>query len=457
MSAGRPPGPRRSRGPAPGDAPARASDGTREPARRPPGARDLALTALERVDGGAYANLALPALLRRSTLNPSERAATTDLVYGSLRMRAALDHALAPLSRQPLERLEALVLRGLRLGAYELLFGGTATHAAVAETVGAVAKAGHRGQAGYVNAVLRRLAAAPPAWPDPRRDPVGWATTRGSHPAWIVEEALARLGPAEMVALVEADNVRPEVNLRATPGRTTGAELLAELAEAGAAVRPSPLSPDCVVLERGDPGRLAAIREGRAVVQDAASALVAPAVGAAPGDLVADLAAGPGGKAGHLAALGARVLAVEIAAGRARLVAQTADRLGLAGRLHTVVADGRRPPLRPGAADAVLVDAPCTNLGSLRRRPEARWRHGPDDLPGLVELQLELLQAAVAAVRPGGTVLYSVCTWTRAETHEVVSRLLQGRADLRLEEVRQLWPHRDGADGMFLARLFKVR
>ena len=457
MSAGRPPGPRRSRGPAPRDAPARASDGTREPARRPPGARDLALTALERVDGGAYANLALPALLRRSTLNPSERAATTDLVYGSLRMRAALDHALAPLSRQPLERLEPLVLRGLRLGAYELLFGGTAAHAAVAETVGAVAKAGHRGQAGYVNAVLRRLAAAPPAWPDPQRDPVGWATTRGSHPAWIVEEALARLGPAEMVALVEADNVRPEVNLRATPGRATRAELLAELAEAGAAVRPSPLSPDCVVLERGDPGRLAAIGEGRAVVQDAASALVAPAVGAAPGDLVADLAAGPGGKAGHLAALGARVLAVEIAAGRARLVAQTADRLGLADRLHTVVADGRRPPLRPGAADAVLVDAPCTNLGSLRRRPEARWRHGPDDLPGLVELQLELLQAAVAAVRPGGTVLYSVCTWTRAETHEVVARLLQGRADLRLEEVRQLWPHRDGADGMFLARLVKVR
>ena len=457
MSAGRPPGPRRSRGPAPGDAPAKAPDGTGAPARRPPGARDLALTALERVDGGAYANLALPALLRRSTLNPSERAATTDLVYGSLRMRAALDHALAPLSRQPLERLEPLVLRGLRLGAYELLFGGTAAHAAVAETVGAVAKAGHRGQAGYVNAVLRRLAAAPPAWPDPQRDPVGWATTRGSHPAWIVEEALARLGPAEMVALVEADNVRPEVSLRATPGRATRDELLAELAEAGAAVRPSPLSPDCVILERGDPGRLAAIGEGRAVVQDAASALVAPAVGAAPGDLVADLAAGPGGKAGHLAALGARVLAVEIAAGRARLVAQTADRLGLAGRLHTVVADGRRPPLRPGAADAVLVDAPCTNLGSLRRRPEARWRHGPDDLPGLVELQLELLEAAVAAVRPGGTVLYSVCTWTRAETHEVVSRLLQGRADLRLEEVRQLWPHRDGADGMFLARLVKVR
>ena len=455
VTAGRPRGPRGtsgSRRPRPAEATAQPS------ARRPPAsARDVALAALERADGGAYANLALPPLLRRSTLNPSERAAATDLVYGSLRMRGALDFALAPLSRQPLDRLEPLVLRGLRLGAYELLFGGTATHAAVAETVGAVARAGHRGQAGYVNAVLRRLATATPAWPDPERDPVGWATTRGSHPAWIVEDALARLGPQQLVALVEADNARPEVSLRATPGRTTRDELLAELAEAGLAARPSPLSPDCVTLERGDPGALAAVREGRAVVQDAASALIAPAVGASPGDLVADLAAGPGGKAGHLAALGARVLAVERNRRRARLVADTASRLGVADRLHTVVADGRRPPLRPGQADAALVDAPCTNLGSLRRRPEARWRHGPDDVAGLVELQLALVEAAADAVRPGGTVLYSVCTWTTAETEEVVAELLRRRDDLRLDETRQLWPHRDGADGMFLARLFKVR
>jgi 16S rRNA (cytosine967-C5)-methyltransferase len=424
---------------------------------RPAGPRDVALAALERVDGGAYANLALPPLLGRSGLGPGDRAAVTDLVYGSLRLRGALDAALAPLSRQPLERLEPLVLRGLRLGAYELLFGGTAAHAAVAETVGAVARAGRRGQAGYVNAVLRRLAAAPPSWPDPDRDPTGWATTRGSHPAWVVQEALARLGPRELLDLVEADNTRPQVSLRATPGRGGREELLAELTAAGVAARPSPLSPDCMTLERGDPADLAAVREGRAVVQDAASALVAPAVAAAPGDLVVDLAAGPGGKAGHLAALGARVLAVERQPGRARLVADTARRLGVAGRLHTVVGDGRRPPLRPGAADAALVDAPCSNLGSLRRRPEARWRHGPDEVAGLVELQLDLLAAAADAVRPGGSVLYSVCTWTRAETDGVVATLLERRRDLRLEWARQLWPHRDGADGMFLARLFKVR
>jgi 16S rRNA (cytosine967-C5)-methyltransferase len=458
VTAGRPRGPRGPRGASGSRRPRPAEAAGRPQGRRPAAtARDVALAALERVDGGAYANLVLPALLRRSDLSPSERAAATDLVYGSLRMRAALDHALAPLSRQPLDRLEPLVLRGLRLGAYELLFGGTAAHAAVAETVGAVARAGHRGQAGYVNAVLRRLAAAPLSWPDPERDPAGWATTRGSHPAWIVEEALARLGPGELVALVEADNTRPEVSLRATPGRTTRDELLAELTEAGLAARPSPLSPDCVVLERGDPGDLPAVREGRAVVQDAASALVAPAVGANPGELVLDLAAGPGGKAGHLAALGARVLAVERNRRRAGLVAQAATRIGVADRLLTVVADGRRPPLRPGQAGAALVDAPCTNLGSLRRRPEARWRHGPDDIPRLVELQLALTEAAADAVRPGGTVLYSVCTWTQAETDGVVAALLERRDDLRLDETRQLWPHRDGADGMFLARMFKVR
>ncbi|MFL6225055.1 MAG: transcription antitermination factor NusB [Actinomycetes bacterium] len=455
MTAGRPHGARRPRGPGRPET-ARAPRGRGRDRGQPVNVRDVALAALERVDAGAYANLALPGLLRRTTLSPSDRAAATDLVYGSLRMRAALDFALAPLSRQPLDRLEPLVLRGLRLGAYALLFGGTAPHAAVAETVGAVARAGHRGQAGYVNAVLRRLAAAPPAWPDPDRDPVGWATTRGSHPAWIVEEALARLGPEEMRALVEADNTRPEVSLRATPGRVGRDELLAELV-AGVSARPSPLSPDCVLLERGDPGRLPAVREGRAVVQDAASALVAPAVGTGPGDLVADLAAGPGGKAGHLAALGARVLAVERHPGRARLVAETARRLSVADRLHTVVGDGRRPPLRPASADAALVDAPCTNLGSLRRRPEARWRHGPEDLPELVELQLELLEAAADVVRPGGTVLYSVCTWTGAETDGVVAELLERREELRLDETRQLWPHRDGADGMFLARWFKVR
>ncbi|HYY81638.1 MAG TPA: transcription antitermination factor NusB [Actinomycetes bacterium] len=428
-----------------------------------PGVRDVALAALERVDGGAFANLALPGLLRRSGLEAGGRAAATDLVYGTVRLRGALDHALRPRSSQPLERLEPLVLRGLRLGAYQLLFAGTPAHAAVAETVGAVGRAGHRGQAGYVNAVLRRLASDPPSWPDPAADPVGWATSRGAHPPWIVAEALRQLGPDELVALVEADNAPPRVTLRAGGDRDG---LLRELVAAGLEAAPSPLSPDCVLLARGEVADLPALREGRAVVQDAASALAAPALGLAAGDLAVELAAGPGGKAGHLATLGARVLAVELRPGRARLVRETAARLGAGGRLLTVVGDGRRPPARPGAADGVLVDAPCSNLGSLRRRPEARWRHRPEELPGLAALQLDLLLAATDLLRPGGALLYSVCTWTRAETDVVVDQLLTRRPDLAEAPLagpagpaarRQLWPQREGADGMYLAKLLKVR
>jgi 16S rRNA (cytosine967-C5)-methyltransferase len=439
------------------------------------GVRDLALAALLRVDHGAWANLVLPRELARSGLDEGGRAAVTELVYGSLRMRGALDHALARLSRQPLDRLEPLVLLGLRLGAYELLFAGTAPHAALNEVVGAVRRAGSRGQAGYVNAVLRRLALDPPRWPDRATDPVGWATSRGSHPHWVVQEALARLGTRDMLDLMDADNLRPRVTLRATPGRTSRDELLAELAGAGVTAQASPLSPDCVVLERGEPGALAAIREGRAVVQDAASALVAPALGAGAGELVLDLAAGPGGKAGHLAALGGRVLAVELHTGRARMVRDTAHRLGLE-RLLAVVGDGTRPPIGAGAADAVLVDAPCSNLGTLRRRPEARWRHGPQELERLAALQLELLRAAVAAVRPGGHVLYSVCTWTSAETDEVVDAALALHPELEPAPLAgpaavaagtppgaeapparlQFWPHRHGSDGIFVARLRKI-
>lgn len=440
---------------------------TRAPARRQgeaSGARDLALAALTRVEQGAWANLVLPRLLARSGLSEGDRAAVTDLVYGSVRMRGALDYALRPLSRQPLERLEPLVRQGLRLGAYELLFAGTAPHAALNEVVGAVRRAGSRGQAGYVNAVLRRLALDPPAWPDRAADPVGWATSRGSHPRWVVDEALARLGSEEMLDLVEADNVRPQVTLRLTPGRTDRDGLLAELAAAGVLARPSPLSPECVVLERGEPAALAAIREGRAVVQDAASALVAPALGAGGGTTALDLAAGPGGKAGHLAALGASVLAVELHAGRARMVRDTTRRLGLEGLL-AVVGDGRRPPIGAGRADAVLVDAPCSNLGTLRRRPEARWRHGPEELERLASLQLDLLEAAVAAARPGGHLLYSVCTWTRAETDDVVDAALARHQGLEPAPLagpagpaarRQFWPQRHGSDGIFIARLRKI-
>jgi 16S rRNA (cytosine967-C5)-methyltransferase len=433
--------------------------------RGPAGPRDVALAALVRADQGAWVNLLLPSLLRSSELDERGRAAVTDLVNSTTRVAGTLDAELARRSRQPLRRLEPLVRAGLRLGAYELLYAGTPADAAVGEAVGAVRRAGGPGPAGYVNAVLRRLAERPPRWPEPRANPLAWATGPGAHPEWIAREALARLGPEGLVALVEVDNRAPAVTLRATPGAATADELVAELAAAGVTATRTRLSPECVSLAGGDPGKLAAVAEGRAVVQDEGSALVAPALGAAPGELVVDLAAGPGGKTGHLAALGARVLAVELHPTRAALVAETAGRIGVAERVGVVVADATRAPLAPGRASAVLIDAPCTNLGSLRRRPEARWRHSPDELDELTRLQGRMLDTAAVAVRPGGSVLYSVCTWTRAETDEVVAAARARLPQLRPAALggqfgdattRQLWPHTDGTDGIYLARFTRA-
>ncbi|HKF00517.1 MAG TPA: transcription antitermination factor NusB [Actinomycetes bacterium] len=451
---------------------ARQAGGRRGGGRRPGGVRDLALQALRRVDDGAWANLVLPGLLAKSGLDVADRAKLTDVVYGTVRMRGALDHLLSSRSRQRLARLEPLVLRGLRLGAFELLVTRTPAHAAVDEVVAAVRRAGSPGHAGYVNAVLRRLADEPgvwddpAAWPDPAADPLGWATTRGSHPRWIALEALRRLGAEGMIALVEADNQPPAVTLRATAGRATVPELLAELAGEGIDARATRLSPECLTVDGGDPHGFACVRDGRAAVQDEGSALVAPALRAGPDGLVVDLAAGPGGKSGHLAALGARVIALELHPARAALVAGTAERLGVAGRLRVVVADATRPLLLPGRADAALVDAPCSNLGTLRRRAEARWRHQPEEVGELTRLQDRLLDAAALAVGPGGTVLYSVCTWTLAETEEAVARVRQRLPQLAPAPLggvfgqatsAQLWPHVHGTDGIFLARFVRRR
>lgn len=420
--------------------------------------RTVALEALLRVEAGAWSNLVVPGLLHHSRLTLSQRASVTELVYGSLRLQGAADAAVAPWSRRPLRELEPLVRAALRLGAFDLL-DGTAPHAAVDGAVEAVRRLGHRGQAAYVNAVLRKLAVTPPQWPDPAVDPVGWATTAGSHPEWIVRAAQAQLGTEGMLAFVRANNIIPKVSLRAVAGRASQAGLLAELERAGMVATRGRLSPDCVLLQRGDPRTLACVREGRAVVQDEASAMIAPLL-AVPQGLVVDVAAGPGGKAAHAASLGSRVIAVDLHPPRAGLVASTARRIGVAGRVLAVAGDGRRLPLALGTADAVLVDAPCTNLGSLRRRPEARWRHQFEEIERLAPLQGDLLEAAAAIVRPGGSVIYCVCTFTHRETEATVKEVLDRGVPLvpaSLPEPlgpgssRQLWPHVDGGDGLFVA------
>jgi 16S rRNA (cytosine967-C5)-methyltransferase len=413
----------------------------------PPGttARAVAIEALVRVESGGYSNLVLPGLLRASELDSRDRALVTDLVYGTLRQQGQADHLLARVSHRPLSELDPPVRAALRLGAYQLI-NGTAPHAAVSATVGALTgwstPASVRRAAPYANAVLRRVAGLGPAWPWPTGDDVEAVSVRTSHPRWIVELLRRDLGSDADAVLASANEV-PAVTLRPNPLRTTPGELTAELTAvgtgAGAGVHTEPgrlVAGALLVRGVGDLSRLPAVAEGRATPQDQASQAVAGAVGARPGERILDMAAAPGGKATAMAeAMGddGLVVASDVRLGRARLVRDAARRLGLTS-VHVITSDGRQLPLRssasasaadtavdtgPGGFDRVLLDAPCSGLGVLRRRPEARWRLEPSDIDRLAALQRDLLTAAVGRVRPGGLLAYCVCTLSREETLDI--------------------------------------
>lgn len=435
-----------------------------------------------RVDG-AYTNLVLPSVLRQHQLTGRDAAFTTELASGTLRRRGTYDAVLAACVDRPLGKVEAKVLDALRLGCHQLLSMRVPAHAALSTTVDLVRARAGSGAAGFSNAVLRRVAARPlEDWighvaPDREESLVAHAAVAHSHPRWIVEELQAALGPDELEALLAADNEPPRVTLVARPGRAGRGELPGE---------PTPWSPYGTVLAGGDPAEVPAVAEGRAGVQDEGSQLVALAAATAPlegrDERWLDLCAGPGGKSALLAALagqrGAGLVAAERQEHRARLV-RRALRDATDGRVAgpltdgatgVVTADGTRPPYRPATFDRVLVDAPCTGLGALRRRPEARWRRRAEDLVGLVVLQRQLLASALDLVRPGGVVLYATCSPVLAETRGVVESVVGARPDGELADASgllpgvpdcagplpgtlQLWPHRHGTDAMFLALL----
>ena len=438
-------------------------------------ARDVLRAVRER---DAYANLVLPALLRERKITGRDGALATELAYGACRSLGLLDAVIADCAGRPIAEIDGPLLDALRLGVYQLLRTRIGAHAAVATTVDLVrAESGSpessSGKAGFVNAVLRRasersvdewVARLAPA------DPVGRLAFEFAHPAWIAHAFADALGAraGELRQLLAADDERPSVHLVARPGEVSAEELA--LVTGGEEGR---FSPYAVYLDGGDPGSLEPVRDGLAGVQDEGSQLVARAVTLAP--LVGpdagrwlDLCAGPGGKAVLLGALadidGYRVDAVEPAEHRAELVRKSTR--GLPVDVH--VGDGRDSGLPPGY-DRILVDAPCTGLGALRRRPEARWRRTPSDVGVLVALQRELLAAAIELVRPGGVVVYSTCSPHLSETVSVVTdavrrfgveqldarELLPGVPDLGDGPNAQLWPHRHGTDAMFLAALRK--
>jgi 16S rRNA (cytosine967-C5)-methyltransferase len=447
-------------------------------------ARDLARGVLERVErDGAYANRALTVALDRAPeMSPEDRGLATELVYGVLRRQARLDRALGALAPRGLDRLDPRVRIALRLGAYQLLFlDRVPAYAAVDDAVEACKRVGGRGVAGFANALLRKLGrAGEPPLPDPANDPRGYLTAAVGLAPWLAALLLDELPPADAIAFADSIATPAPVTLRANTLRLGREELLARLAaeRPGAVLKPSPFCPDAIDAQKLDaPAAIAAFRDGLFAIQDGGAQLVAELCGAAPGDRILDACAGNGGKTAHLLALAgdrARVDAVDINAPKLAEAARTLTRMGLRGATFTT-ADVTLPlPDATARYHRILLDAPCSGLGVLRRHPEALARRAADDLAALAARQLRMLTALAPALLPGGLLVYAVCTFDRRECEEVVQAFLAahpgfvvepaGAAGARVPWSRftlatgvpgaiRTWPQRDNADAFFAVRL----
>lgn len=452
------------------------SSNTIQPARR------VAFEVIHAVSSSdAYANLLLPVKLERAGLRGADAGLATELTYGTLRLQGFYDRVIEIAAGRLTPEIDPPVLDVLRLAVHQLLSMRVATHAAVDEAVSLAREVGSRSSTGFVNGVLRAITRVPAdEW---RERVVGEQKSEDdrlaaefSHPVWIVRafrqalEAEARAD--ELPLLLAADNVAPRVSIAAIPG-------LADPSELDGAVT-GVLSPVGVVSAGGDPAHWAAVKEGRARVQDEGSQVAALALSRArpimPGERWLDMCAGPGGKAALLTAEaiagGATLVANEVLPARAKLVRNALS--VFSDPPQVLEQDGRQLGAQlAGTCDRVLLDAPCTGLGALRRRPEARWRKQPRDIPELTALQIELITAAATALAPGGILAYVTCSPHRAETTAVVAHavnkcglvsmdtpaVLEGfvanSSDLGTSPHVQLWPHVHGTDAMFIALLKK--
>jgi 16S rRNA (cytosine967-C5)-methyltransferase len=427
-------------------------------------ARACAYAVVRRVfEEGAYADRALHAEARRHALQPRDRGLAMRLAYGAVQRRATLDHVIEQLAGRPVAKLEAGVLAALRLGVLQLAFlDRVPPHAAVGESV-ELAKRASRAGAGLVNAVLRRAVDEAPAIVAALPEATAAeAALKHSHPGWIADLWFDALGPEAARALMAADNASAEAAVRVNT-------LKADRLELPVPSRPAEGLPEGLVLEApfdafGSP----LWEQGLFMPQSRAAMAVARVLDPQPGEHVLDLCAAPGAKTTHLAALmrdEGRVVAVERHPGRADALRRTAARMG-AGCVEVVTADAAEP--REDRFDRVLVDPPCSDLGTLAARPDVRWRKHPDTPAKLAATQAAILDAAAQAVKPGGVLVYSTCTISPAENERVIGAFLERRADFAVDEppsdlpvwnhpsvpgFLQTLPHRDGTDGFFIARL----
>ncbi len=442
-------------------------------------ARASALEILRRVETGeAYASV----LLRTSGSSGRDMALTTELVYGVLRRRMWLDHVIGAFASRPLDAIDLPILLILRLAVYQILFlDRIPDHAAVNEAVRSARTIARGGKAGaaFVNGLLRtmlRKRGRIPVPPDPARapDPAAALALSGSHPVWLVRRWMDRLGLDQTAQLVAAANAPAPQALRVNRPRIAPGDLAIRLQAEGVRTRPSLVLPGFLIVEEGSPQRTRAFDAGLFYIQDEAAGLVVALVGAAAGMRILDACAAPGGKAPALAVTigtDGLVVAADRHPARLRLLTQNAARLG--ARCAVVAADmAQGPPLRGEARfDVVLIDAPCSGTGVIRRHPELRYRLSPEDLPRFAAIQSSLLENCAPLVRPGGALVYAVCSLEPEEGSERIRALLAGHPELRPEDpavepgagalvasdpagpALVTLPHRDAMDGFFAMRL----
>lgn len=436
--------------------------------------RDAAVHVLLRVfEHGAYLNIVLDKTLRRRHISERGRRFLTQLVYGTVRHKLLCDHVLGQRVHQPLDDLPRPIMAVLRMGVFQALFCGQVTHPAMVHTsVDLARKHGHAGTARLANAVLRRVPESlnDVALPDADREPARHLSVRYSMPLWLVEPWLAERGRDGAEALCKAHNSQAPVTLRTNTLRIAPEQLVARLNKGAWTTAKLPEVPEAiVVLDGPPPPRSKLFHQGYFIIEDAASMLPPHLLEPQPGDRVLDLCAAPGVKTTHVAQLTGgrgRVVALDRHAGKLGLLQENVERLGVPGVLP-VCGDGLHPPLAPGF-DRVLLDAPCSGLGTLRRRPDLKWRATPQLPARMAELQRALLRSAVALCKNGGVIVYSVCTFHREETDDVIEACMaEGRVE---PEDGPAWlapwrthpgryrtgPQDQGLDGFFLTRLRKV-
>jgi 16S rRNA (cytosine967-C5)-methyltransferase len=446
--------------------------------------REVAVEVLHRVEADrAFSGTLLRRILDRADLSAPDASLATELTLGTLRHRAEIDWVLSRAAHTPLDDLPSRIRAILRTGVYQLMFLDRIPPAAACSQAVELAKQfGHPGTARFVNAVLRRITRAPVAIPEDGGTTEGIAL-RYSHPEWLVRRWVARFGVSGARALCQANNATPPSAVRLNTLRGTSGSVIASLGEMGVRAEPSRLLPEGArIVEASPPARHLAYTGGWVSWQDEGAMLVGRLLGPRPGETVVDACAGSGGKAMHLAALmenRGRVLACDVVQAKLDAIGRHAERLGAAIVEPHLVDAARLRDLVPSGADRVLVDAPCSGLGVIRRRPEIKWRIQPAQLPGFAARQLGILASAAEAVRPEGVLVFAVCTIEPEEGPAVVSAFLHAHPEFQPMPIAGwppgngeepvpaplggpsgtafLIPHLHGTDAFFVAALRRAR